>query len=46
VGVDTIRTLIQAEAGCLAIEEKKTLLLDRSEVVAMADRANLAIVVL
>ena len=46
VGVDTIRTLIQAEAGCLAIEEKKTLLLDRREVVAMADRANLAIVVL
>lgn len=45
VGTDTIRTCIEAKARCLAIEEKKTLLLDRAEVIAMADGADLAIVV-
>ncbi len=44
VGLDTIRTLLQVRAGCLAMEEKKTLLLDRVEMIAMADAANLAIV--
>jgi DUF1009 family protein len=46
VGLDTIRTLMQAKAGCLAFEEKKTLLLDREEVIAMADKAGLAIMVI
>jgi len=46
IGLDTIRTLISARASCLAFEEKKTLLLDREEVVAMADEAGLAIMVL
>lgn len=45
VGVDTIRTCIEAKARCLAIEEKKTLLLDRTEVIALADGADLAVVV-
>lgn len=46
IGVDTIRTLIQVQARCLAIQENKTLLLDRAELVAMADAANMAIVVI
>ncbi len=46
VGLDTIRTLLQVNARCLAFEEKKTLLLDRAELIAMADGADLAIVVL
>jgi DUF1009 family protein len=37
---------MQAKAGCLAFEEKKTLLLDREEVIAMADKAGLAIMVI
>ena len=46
VGVDTIRTLIEARARCLAFEEMKTLLLDREEVIAMADEAGIAIMVI
>lgn len=46
VGLDTIVTLRQAKAVCLAFEEKKTLLLDREEVVASAEEAGLSIVVL
>ena len=46
VGLDTIRTLIDAKASCLAFEEKKTLLLDRDELIAMANSANISIVVL
>lgn len=46
VGLETIRTLKQVRARCLAFEEKKTLLLDRNELVQMAEKAGLAIVVL
>ena len=45
VGLDTIRTLIDAKAKCLAFEEKKTLLLDREEVIELADSAGIAIMV-
>lgn len=45
VGVDTIRNLITAKANCLAFEEKKTLLLDREEVIEMADANGIALVV-
>ena len=46
VGVDTIRNLISAKARCLAFEEKKTLLLDREEVIKLADSAGIAIMVI
>lgn len=46
IGLDTVRTLIKAKASCLAFEEKKTLLLDREEVIALADSGNLAITVI
>ncbi len=45
VGLDTIRTLIEAKACCLAFEEKKTLLLDREELIELADDNGLAIMV-
>jgi hypothetical protein len=45
VGLDTIRTLIKAKACCLAFEEKKTLLLDRDELIELADNNGLAIMV-
>ncbi|MBI3037963.1 UDP-2,3-diacylglucosamine diphosphatase LpxI [bacterium] len=46
VGLDTTSTLTKVNARCLAIEEKKTLLLDRIDLVTMANSANLAIVVI
>ena len=44
VGRHTIRRLIQAGAGCLAIEAGRTIFLDRDEVVQLADRHGLVIV--
>lgn len=46
VGVDTIRNLVAAKAKCLAFEERKTLLLDREEVIRLADEAGICLVVL
>ena len=46
IGLDTIRTLIKAKARCLAFEEKKTLLLDREDLLKLANSAELAIVVI
>jgi DUF1009 family protein len=44
VGLFTIQNLIQARAKVLAIEAGKTILLDREEVIEMADRYGLSIV--
>ncbi|MBF0409607.1 MAG: UDP-2,3-diacylglucosamine diphosphatase LpxI [Candidatus Riflebacteria bacterium] len=46
IGLDTIDTLVRAKARCLAIEEHKTLLLDREEVISRADSNGLSIVVI
>lgn len=46
VGTDTIKNLISAKSRCMAFEQKKTLLLDRKEVIEMADEAGIAIMVL
>jgi len=46
IGIDTIRTLGEVKARCLAIEEEKTLLLDREESISLADAADMAIVVI
>ncbi len=45
VGLETIRNLIKANACCLAFEEKKTLLLDREELIKLADSNGLTIAV-
>jgi DUF1009 family protein len=44
IGLGTIQSLIAAGARCLAIEAGKTILVDRAEVVAQADRHGIAIV--
>jgi DUF1009 family protein len=44
IGMNTIKTLIQVRACCLAIQAGKTLFLDMEEALALADRRNLAIV--
>lgn len=45
IGTDTIRNLMAARSKCLAFEQRKTLLLDREEVIAMANEAGIAIMV-
>ena len=46
IGVGTIESLIAAGAGALAIEAGKTIVVDRAQAVALADRHGLAIVAL
>ena len=43
VGLPTIATMKRAHATALAIDARKTLVLDRAEVIAEADRAGIAI---
>lgn len=44
IGVGTIKSMIAAGGKCLAIEAGKTIIVDRSEVVALADEHRMAIV--
>jgi DUF1009 family protein len=44
VGVETIRLMQEVKASVLAIESEKTLMFDRDEMIALADRAGIAIV--
>jgi len=44
VGLETIRTLSRVNGAVLAVEAGKTLLFDKSEMIAEADRKNIAIV--
>lgn len=46
VGPETIGALIQARATCLAIESGKTFLVDKDEVLKLADEAGISIVVI
>jgi DUF1009 family protein len=43
IGPQTIRSMIEAKAACIAIEAKKTLIIDRSETVSLADNSGIAI---
>ena len=44
VGPETIDSLIEARAGVLAIEAKKTLVVDRDQLVKKADEAGISVV--
>jgi DUF1009 family protein len=44
IGKQTIRTMREVDASCLAVEAGKTIVIDREEVVEAADRAGIAIV--
>jgi DUF1009 family protein len=46
VGVGTLRSMVDSGAKVLAIEADRTILLDRPELIALADRHKLAIVVI
>ncbi|PIW68854.1 MAG: DUF1009 domain-containing protein, partial [Candidatus Omnitrophica bacterium CG12_big_fil_rev_8_21_14_0_65_42_8] len=41
---DTIRLLQEVKAGCLAIEARKTLIIDKPETLRLADEAGVVIV--
>lgn len=43
IGPDTIRLLREVKASCLAIEAKKTLIIDKEETLRLADEAGIAI---
>jgi hypothetical protein len=43
VGLGTVKALVRAKAGCLAIESEKTLFIDMLEAVEVADKKGLAI---
>jgi DUF1009 family protein len=44
VGVPTIRTMIEAGATCLSLTAGKTLIFDREEMLALADKNKIAVV--
>lgn len=46
VGPDTIKTIAQSKGRVLALQEKKTFLMDRPEAIRIADENNIAIVVI
>ena len=43
IGVNTITTMVHVKASCLAVEAGKTIIIDRENVIAEADRADIAI---
>ena len=45
VGVDTIESLIKAGGSTLALEEKHTILMDKEEVIRLADQNGIAVAV-
>lgn len=46
VGPDTVKTMVQNKGRVLALEQKKTFLMNREESVKMADAAGLSIIVI
>lgn len=46
IGPQTIRSMAEVKAGCLAIEAKKTLIIDKDETVALADNNGISIQVI
>lgn len=43
IGPQTILSMAEARAGCLAIEAKKTLIIDKDETLALADKNGIAV---
>jgi len=44
IGPDTIKLLQEVKAACIAIEAKKTLIIDREETIRLADEASITVV--
>lgn len=46
VGLDTLKVIVESKGSVLALEEKKTFLINRSEVIKLADESGVAIAVI
>ena len=46
IGMETIKCLIESGGSTLAIESEKTIILDKDEIVALADKNNISIIAL
>ena len=44
VGVPTIETMVEAGATCLCVSAGKTLMFDREQMIALADKKKIAVV--
>ncbi|MFA5339078.1 MAG: UDP-2,3-diacylglucosamine diphosphatase LpxI [Candidatus Omnitrophota bacterium] len=44
IGPQTIRSMVEVKAACLAIEAKKTLIIDKEETIALADNNGISII--
>ena len=44
IGPQTIRSMIEVKAGCLAIEAKKTLIINKEEAITLADNNSISII--
>lgn len=44
IGPETIRSMVEAKAACIAIEAKKTLVIDKEEAIALADNNSIPII--
>ena len=44
IGPDTIKVMAEAKVGALAVDASQTILIDREEIIRLAEEANLAIV--
>ena len=45
VGLETMNVLVQAKGSVLALEEKRTILIDRDEVIPLANKSGISIVI-
>jgi len=46
IGINTIETMIKANAKTLALQADKTIILDKEEVIALADKNKISIIAL
>lgn len=46
VGLDTLKALVEARGKVLALEERRTLLIDREEVIRLADEKDISVVII
>lgn len=44
IGPETIRSMTEAKAACIAIEARKTLIIDKEEAIALADNSGISII--
>jgi len=46
IGIDTLKTLVEANGSALALEERKTLLIDKDDMIKLADEKGVSIVII